>query len=260
LEAEVSQEEYDDNMLAMLELIWGEGFLSPGGPEAVRSIVRDLDLRDRLVLDIGCGLGGVDFVLAREFGARVIGLDVEAPVVERAVERVAKAGLGDRIEIRCFTPGTLPIDDASVDVVFGKDSWIHVKDKVPFFAEAFRVLAPGGRLVAGDWMKGPGPHSADMLYWFETEGLTFHMETQQRYGEILRSVGFVDVEILDIAADYRAMAHAEYESTRGTLKDAMIEALGVGGQARFEETWRAMTVVLDKGELRPGRLWARKPG
>ena len=40
----------------------------------------------------------------------------------------------------------------------------------------------------------------------------------------------------------------------------MIEALGEDGQARFEENWRAMCVVLDSGELRPGRFRARKPG
>ena len=33
------EDEYDDALVAMLELIWGEGFLSPGGPEAVRNIV-----------------------------------------------------------------------------------------------------------------------------------------------------------------------------------------------------------------------------
>jgi SAM-dependent methyltransferase len=255
----VAEEEYDESMLAMLELIWGEGFLSPGGANAVRGIVRDVDLRDSRVLDIGCGLAGVDLVLAREYGARVIGLDVELAVVERGRERVAKAGLRDRVDLRCFEPGRLPIEDVSMDVAFGKDSWIHVEDKEPFLADVFRVLVPGGRLIAGDWMKGPGPLSADMLYWFETEGLTYYMETQERYAEILRGTGFVDIETLDIADEYRAMAHAEYDSMRGALKQRMIDVLGEQGQARFEEMWRAMTVVLDKGELRPGRFWARKP-
>jgi hypothetical protein len=40
----------------------------------------------------------------------------------------------------------------------------------------------------------------------------------------------------------------------------MRDTLGAAKQAHFVENWRAFTFVLDKGELRPGRLLARKPG
>ncbi|MDH3474159.1 MAG: methyltransferase domain-containing protein [Rhodospirillales bacterium] len=253
------EEEYDDTLVAMLELIWGEGFLSPGGPEAVRAIVAGLDLADKLVLDIGCGIGGIDVLLARDHGARVIGLDVEAGVVRRAGERVARAGLADRVEVRLCAPGPLPIDDESIDVVFGKDSWIHIEDKRRFFAEVLRVLKPGGLLAAGDWMRGPEPYSKDMEYFFEMEGLTYHMDTQEAYVRILRDLGFQEVVMTDISQDYRVKAHEEYEAMKGPLKQRMIEALGPEKQAHFVENWRAMTVVLDQGELRPGRLRARKP-
>ena len=92
-------EEYDDRMLKLLQIIWGEGFLSPGGPEAVREIVAGLDLKDKAVLDIGCGLGGLAEVLAKEFGARVIGVDVAQRIVELGQERVAQSPSRDRIEM-----------------------------------------------------------------------------------------------------------------------------------------------------------------
>ncbi len=79
--------EYDDAMVTMLELIWGEGFLSPGGLEATLEIVRGLDLDGKSVLDIGCGIGGPAMVLVRERGCRVIGLDLEAPLIARARPR-----------------------------------------------------------------------------------------------------------------------------------------------------------------------------
>jgi phosphoethanolamine N-methyltransferase len=115
-------DEYDDTLIAMLELIWGEGFLSPGGPEAVREIVKGLDLAGKSVLDIGCGLGGVDMILAREYGAKVIGLDVEQALIDRARDRVARAGLSDQVEARLCQPGPLPFESASIDVVFGSTS------------------------------------------------------------------------------------------------------------------------------------------
>ena len=55
--------EYGMAMVGALELIWGEGFLSPGGPEEVAETLAGRDIRDAEVLDIGCGIGGVDLLL-----------------------------------------------------------------------------------------------------------------------------------------------------------------------------------------------------
>ncbi|MGI9491980.1 MAG: class I SAM-dependent methyltransferase, partial [Geminicoccaceae bacterium] len=76
--------QYPDHFVDRLHLVWGHGFLSPGGPEEVLSVVRGLDLADRLVLDIGCGTGGPAMVLAKECGAKVVGIDVEPQLVKRA--------------------------------------------------------------------------------------------------------------------------------------------------------------------------------
>ena len=252
-------EEYHDTLQDMLELVWGEGFLSPGGPEAVRAIVGNLNLSGKQVLDVGCGLGGIDVLLAREYEAHVLGLEVERRLVERARRRIEELGLSNQVEIRLYAPGPLPIPDKSMDVVFGKDSWIHIEDKQGFFAEIFRVLKPGGWLAAGDWMRGAEPYSQDMEYFFELEGLTYHMDTLENYGRGLRQCGFLEVELMDISEAYRSQAHAEYQSMLGPLNAPMREMLGEQAQAHFIENWRAMTVVLDNGELRPGRLWARKP-
>ena len=92
------EDEYDDALVTMLELIWGEGFLSPGGPAAARRIVEGLDLKEKDVLDIGCGIGGADVVLAKDFGCRIVGIDIEGPLIERA--RGAAAGNAERIDFQ----------------------------------------------------------------------------------------------------------------------------------------------------------------
>ena len=258
--ADAHEDEYSDELIALLELVWGQGFLSPGGPEAVAAIIGDADLTDKTVLDIGCGLGGIELVLARDYGAHVTGVDIEAELVRRANGLMAREGLAGRVDCRLVEPGPFAFGNESFDVVFGKDSWIHVEDKPGFFAEVFRVLKPGGLLLAGDWMRSDKPYGKDMEYFFEMEGLTYHMDRIENYGAILRDAGFLDVDLEDIADEYRVVAYREYQDMQGRLKLPMIEALGEDGQARFEENWRAMCVVLDSGELRPGRFRARKPG
>lgn len=257
--SEGEHEEYDDRMLTLLQIIWGDGFLSPGGPQAVRAIVAGLDLGGRRVLDIGCGLGGLDEVLAREFNAKVTGVDVGALIVKLGQARVAKAGLNDRIEIRLVEPGPLPFPDASFDVVFGKDAWLHIPDKAAFFAEVSRVLIPGGIVTCGDWMKSPGPYSEDMLYFFKMEGLTYNLVTLAEYGRLIHGAGFVDVALEDITDQYQIGAKEELRRMKAELFELLTRDLGADARDFFIEDWRSLTVVLDKGELRPARMRARKP-
>ncbi len=252
-------DEYDPKLLAMLELIWGEGFLSPGGPAAVDDIVAGLELAGKLVVDIGSGLGGVDMHLARQHGARVIGMEIAAPLVALATARVAAAGLAERVDLRHCAAGPLALDDASIDVVFSKDSLIHVADKDAVFRDYVRVLQPGGWLAMSDWMRGPDPDSKDMEYWFEMEGLTYHMRPLEFYGGALEAAGFTKIQVVDTSTDYRALCDAEYAQMKGPLRDRMAELLGAETRDHFVENWRAMTVVLHNGELRTGRIRARKP-
>lgn len=252
-------DEYDDSLVAMLELIWGEGFMAPGGADTVRKTVEGIDLRDKQVLDIGSGIGGGDLILAAEFGAQVTGIDLEAPLVERATAYARKAGLEDRVEFCQVTAGPLTFDDATFDVVYSCGAFTQVEDKAGMFAEVYRVVKPGGAFSVYDWMKGPDPYSEDMRYWFKLEGLTYAMETLERHGALLEAAGFTNIETTDDDGRYAADCHTEYERLKGPLSETMREVLGQEAQEHFVENWRAMMVVLDQDELRPGYYRGFKP-
>jgi phosphoethanolamine N-methyltransferase len=98
-----------------------------------------------------------------------------------------------------------------------------------------------------------------MRYFFQMEGLTYHMDTLENYGAILRDSGFVEVQLVDTSREYHALAWEEYRRMQGPLAATMVELLGEEMRAYYLENWRALTVVLDNGELRTGRMRARKP-
>ena len=94
----MSDDHYPPRMIAMLEAIWGIGFLSPGGPEEVARVIGSHHLTGKSVLDIGCGAGGIDIALVRNHGAGyVTGLDVEDPVLTHARTLIAREGLEGRV-------------------------------------------------------------------------------------------------------------------------------------------------------------------
>ena len=253
-------EEYGDDMVALLQLIWGEGFMTPGGEAYIRRTIAGRDLKGRKVLDIGSGLGGHDIVLARDYGAEVVGIDIEPELVRRARALIERAGLADRIRIQLVKPGPLPFPDLAFDAVYSSAALTQIADKKGMFAECYRVLKPGGLLLFYDWMKAPGPYSEDMFYFFQMEGLTYAMDTLEAHGRLLAGAGFVLIELEDATEEYRRDAHREHELLKGSLRARMVELIGPQKAEHFIEDWRSMTVVLDNGEMRPGRYRARKPG
>ena len=103
-----NESEYYVEMMTLLELIWGEGFMAPGGKGNVEKIVEGLELRDQRVLDVGCGVGGPAFVLADTYGANVAGIDLEPQLIELAQKRAQELGLDAKTDFRVVTPGPPP--------------------------------------------------------------------------------------------------------------------------------------------------------
>ena len=86
-------QEYDEQLNALLEELWGEGFMSPGGTDEVDRYLRGVDLSGKNVLDIGCGLGGVDVHLVKHHKvALVTGIDIEQLLVLDTRAALAEGG------------------------------------------------------------------------------------------------------------------------------------------------------------------------
>jgi phosphoethanolamine N-methyltransferase len=252
-------DEYTEAMLAAMDLIWGEGFMAPGGEGHVDNMVAGLDLQGRQVLDIGCGQGRPACIVAAKYGAEVTGTDLEAHLVERAANRAAQEGLSVRTRFVVVEPGPLGFDDDSYDAVLISGALTQVEDKLAMYRECLRVLKPGGTLSCYDWMKPPGPFSAEMLHWFELEGLTYAMRTPDEHLALLAEAGFSDASCDDRSEWYRNRAREEHAAMAGPLRADLSRLLGEDTADHFIEDWRALTVVCDRGDLLTVYTRASKP-
>lgn len=253
-------DEYDDDFVAGLEWIWGEGFLSPGGSEEVTQILGDIDLAGKTVLDIGCGVGGIDVLLVKQHGAaRVTGVDVETALVETSRRNVERAGLIDRITIKQVTPGPLDFEDGTYDVVFSKDSMIHIPDKPQIYGEIYRVLKPGGRLAFSDWFGSAAPETAEFLDWLDVVKLSFKMGTIESAAKLIESAGFSDVEFDDRNDWYAQYMVQELERCSGENFEKLAKARGQSVAEHRKHSSTLKKVIVDQGQLRPGHVRAAKP-
>jgi len=99
------------------------------------------------VLDVGCGWGSFAIHAVREHGVEVVGITLSEPQAERARERVAQAGLSEKVEIRVQDYRQLP--QASFDAIASIGMSEHVGEaQVDVYAQSlFGLLRPGGTLL-----------------------------------------------------------------------------------------------------------------
>lgn len=137
---------YDPEQLALLPRGAIEQALGVGNP------VRAAGLRPgEIVIDVGCG-GGIDTLLAARAVAptgKAIGLDMLPEMLELAARHAAEAGVTNVEWVRGEMEA-VPLPDASVDVVISNGVVNLSPRKSRAFAETYRILRPGGRMVIAD--------------------------------------------------------------------------------------------------------------
>jgi len=170
-----------------------------GGAAATRGLADWAGLRDMSVLDIGCGIGGPARCLAQEYGCNVTGVDLTESYVRTARSLSAWTGLDAATRFTCASALALPLADAAWPVAFSQHAIMNIPDKRAFYAEAARVLAPGGLFVHHDIVAGPVRRPHFPVPWAETPAASFLVPVPALHGAI-RAAGLVEIAWRDMSA------------------------------------------------------------
>jgi ubiquinone/menaquinone biosynthesis C-methylase UbiE len=209
------------------DLLWREHSLGKEYPDGfehisfltlaeMRGMAAEISLSaGELLVDLACGMGGPGLWIARETGARLIGVDISTVAISAATERARRVGLST---ISTFNPGTF----AETGVVGGAaagvmtvDALQYAPDKQAALFEVARILRRGGRFVfacfaiAADRVRGVPIIGTDAI---------------DDYRPLLKKVG-LNVLHYEESADWNARVTRTYQSVIDA-KTALVSEMG----------------------------------
>lgn len=167
------------------------------GRAASLEILDSLDLSaDSHVLDLGSGLGGPARTLAELTGCRITGVDLTPEFCEVATALSEWTGLSDRTDFRVGDATATDLPDAAMDAALTVHVAMNIADKPALYAEAFRVVRPGGRFVVYDVLQGEGGEVQYPVPWADNSSTSF-LATPEEMRDLLPAAGFEIVSEVD---------------------------------------------------------------
>lgn len=152
------------------------------------------------VLDAGSGVGGTARYLAHQVGCHVDAVDMTAEYCETSRWLNTLTGLSDLIDVHEGNVLELPFEDGSFDVVISQHVQMNIEDKAGLYAEAWRVLAPGGRLALWDATAGPVEPLRFRVMWADSAEAS-HLVTPERLRLLVEETGFEVAAWNDLTLD-----------------------------------------------------------
>lgn len=190
---------YDARWLESLPDVAWESAAAVGNPFALGPLVSG-----EVAIDLGCGAGADLCIAALLVGAggRAIGIDVTPAMIAKA-GAVAETARLTNVELHVADMETLPLANASVDVVISNGAINLSAHKPCVFKEIFRVLKPGGRLQFADMVRDGTDDTPRCGSWADCVSGTVE---PQRYLEMLSAAGFRGAELMSLTG-YRTAAN-----------------------------------------------------
>jgi len=175
---------YCHQNIPLFESLYGKNLISLGEYDSVEDMFFDINLINLKALDIGFGLGGIAFYLAKKYDMNISGVELNSWMADYASKN---APHDTKYPLKFSTynhDGSIPYETESFDLVYSKGVLNHVTEKQSLFQEVYRVLKLDGLFIIMDWVFPEiGVDTTRPLV----------RETEESYRKFLKKSGFQNI-------------------------------------------------------------------
>ena len=147
--------------------------------------------------------------MARNFGCHVDGLDLSSEMIRVAGERVKEEGLEAKVRFFEGDCLTFQYPRSDYNLIYSRDVFLHIQDKRSVLATLRRNLAPDGRLLFTDYVRGPAAQSEEFRAYVAKYG--YALEDLDSYRALLVDSGFAVMRAEDLSGMFIAILQRELE-------------------------------------------------
>ena len=233
----MGKEEVGHNFLARL----GKTRLRPGGRKATDWVIASGDFsKDKKVLEVACNMCTTSIGLAKQYGCRIEGVDLDENALEKAKANIAANNLQDKIHVQRANAMKLPFEDNTFDIVINEAmlTMLPVEAKMKAVAEYFRVLKPNGFLLTHDVMLVGDDHKTILENMRNAINVTVTPLTKEGWKQVFLDSGFRNIETFSGEMTLLSPKGMIYdEGVLGTLK-IIKNAMKAENREQFKKMFR----------------------
>ena len=256
-EEDITEAEEDPNLiwpkrrLNVVEKLWGDGYITPGGAEYVKEYLPLLSLtKKHSLLLLGASLGGIGRTLVEETGVWVTGYEQDLELAEIGGERCVLSAMQRRAPVKKADFETLKLRPRSFDFAMSLESLYSVEHKKELFATITDALRTDGELIYTDIvLPDTNPPNKEAREWIAAEAHTPHLwpvDVTQAY------LGTLNLDVrpyTDITRLYRKRVLMGWLDFLGTMNKKKLMAIAddVINECAY---WTRLINAIDSGGLK----------
>ena len=257
---------WSEARIQVAQLIWGQGYCGPGGPENVIAMSKLLALSPKQsAMVIGAGLGGPARVLAQEFGVWISGYENSEELAARGMKMSKDAGLEKKAPIYYKDFDEIEPFERNFDRAYSKEAFFTIQKKAELLKEIYKNLKEDSLFLVTDYVIRDieSMQDSDVQKWLRQEPLDPYPITSETMVKYLEEAGFNIRVNEDITEHYIELIQEAWANA-----DQVVKTLSARGpeaadnlQAIMKEAqfWSQRTKLLRSGMLQVHRYLAHKP-